>query len=134
MKTLKINRWMDISKDFTGTVEFPSGSILCIKNGKRHRDDGPAAILFDGRKEWWFEGERHREDGPAVEWESGYKEWHLEGIEIYHNIYPLYETYLILDISPHPIYPLVKIHKILLKDKIEEKILIPGMIEYERKQ
>ncbi len=109
MKTIKINTWIDISKEFTGIVEFPAGSIFWIKDGKRHR-----------------------EDGPAVEYSNGTKKWYLEGIEIYSYIYHLYKTYLILDISPHPIYPLVKIHKVLLKDSIKENILISGMAEYER--
>lgn len=111
MKTIKVKRWREIPENFTGIAELPSGT-----------------------KEWYKDGKRHREDGPAVEWESGYKEWYLQGIEIYEYIYHLYKTYLMLDISPHPLYPSIKIHKILLKDKVVEHILIPGMTEYERKQ
>ena len=123
MKTLKINRWMDISKDFTGTVEFPSGSILCIKNGKRHRDDGPAAILFDGREEWWFEGERHREDGPAVEYSDGAKFYYLEGKRYYRiNL----QNHVVLD-SYRGEYGITW-YKLLDKDKIFEYPDIPGLI------
>ena len=28
-------------------------------------------------KAWYKNGKRHREDGPASEWKSGYKEWWL---------------------------------------------------------
>ena len=34
--------------------------------GPFHREDGPAYIWPDGRKEWWIEGRLHRLDGPAI--------------------------------------------------------------------
>jgi starvation-inducible outer membrane lipoprotein len=48
-------------------------------NGKRHREDGPAAEWANGGKEWWLNGKRHREEGPATEYPGGYKSWHLNG-------------------------------------------------------
>jgi len=71
---------------------------LHYKNGKLHREDGPAIEREDGSKEWridgklhrldgpayedgnrykswWIDGKRHRVDGPAVEYVGGYKEW-----------------------------------------------------------
>jgi hypothetical protein len=36
------------------------------KNGKLHREDGPAVIHRDGAKEWYWNDRRHRSDGPAV--------------------------------------------------------------------
>ena len=36
------------------------------KDGKPHREDGPAIIDADGRKEWYQNGEYHREDGPCL--------------------------------------------------------------------
>jgi hypothetical protein len=51
-------------------------------NGKRHREDGPAAEYINGFKSWWSNGERHREDGPAVINSNGYKEWWLNGVKI----------------------------------------------------
>jgi hypothetical protein len=48
-------------------------------NGKRHREDGPAAEWPDGGKEWYLNGKRHREDGPATEYPEGYKSWYLNG-------------------------------------------------------
>jgi len=32
------------------------------RKGKRHRDDGPAAIYPDGRHIWFIEGEKVREE------------------------------------------------------------------------
>jgi hypothetical protein len=46
-------------------------------NGKRHREDGPAAITADGSKYWCLNDKFHREDGPAIERADGSKEWHV---------------------------------------------------------
>src|SRR6476620_10785044 len=48
---------------------------------KLHREDGPA---MDGPlgKSWYFKGRKHREDGPAVEWADGRKEWYRHGQEL----------------------------------------------------
>lgn len=48
-----------------------------FKNGKKHREDGPAVIYNDGQQEWWFDGKLHREDGPAVINKKGEKGWFL---------------------------------------------------------
>ncbi len=55
------------------------GDVCYIKNGKRHREDGPAVERPDGTKSWWVNGKRHREDGPAVEWANGDKLWYTHG-------------------------------------------------------
>ena len=52
-----------------------NGTKTWYKNGKLHREDGPAIICHDGQKEWYKAGKRHREDGPAVEFFSGGKQW-----------------------------------------------------------
>lgn len=54
-----------------------SGNKLYIKRQTKHREDGPAAIYANGRKEWWMHGKRHREGGPAIEDASGTKAWFL---------------------------------------------------------
>ena len=54
-------------------------AVYKLKNGKQHREDGPAVEWADGSKEWWVDGLRHREDGPAIEYASGHKEWYLNG-------------------------------------------------------
>ena len=48
-------------------------------NGKRHREDGPAAEYADGGREWYLNGKRHREDGPAAEYADGDQEWWFNG-------------------------------------------------------
>ena len=35
---------------------------------------------YDGTKEWYRDGKLHREDGPAVERSNGTKEWYRDGI------------------------------------------------------
>lgn len=52
---------------------------MWTKNGRIHREDGPAYIHINGRKEWWLEGKVHRIDGPAVESSNGEKFWYYYG-------------------------------------------------------
>ena len=65
-------------------IFYTDGSIKWqewLLNGERHRDDGPAVIIYrqildeqsytksNGsilRQAWWLNGERHRSDGPAL--------------------------------------------------------------------
>jgi hypothetical protein len=81
MKTIKT--YKDMSSDFTGIVEHNSGDKAWWKNGKRHRENGPAIEFSSGAKSWWINGKCHRDDGPAVEWINGYEEWWLNGINYY---------------------------------------------------
>jgi hypothetical protein len=48
-----------IKNNFTGIIEYNDGVGFCgwymmkhIKNGKCHREDGPAMIWLNGNKEW----------------------------------------------------------------------------------
>ena len=62
--------------------EWPAENAKAwYRNGKLHRDDGPA---MDGPlgKSWYRNGKRHREDGPAVEHADGRKEWYRLGKEL----------------------------------------------------
>jgi hypothetical protein len=36
-------------------------------------------VSADGYTSWWLNGKRHREDGPAAEWPDGGKFWYLDG-------------------------------------------------------
>ena len=45
------------------------------KDGKSHRDGGPAIIDANNTRVWYVHGRIHREDGPAVESKNGSKEW-----------------------------------------------------------
>lgn len=48
------------------------------KDGKPHREDGPAVIWNFGATYWWFEGKLHRDDGPAVN-DGGLSVWWYHG-------------------------------------------------------
>ena len=55
------------------------GTKRWYKNGKFHREDGPAIEWYDGDKEWYINGQLHREDGAANEWLNGDKRWWIKG-------------------------------------------------------
>jgi hypothetical protein len=78
MKTITISTQF-IPVNFTGIVEFPDGTKKWYKEGKYHREDGPAVEFLDGSKEWYREGKHHRLDGPAIEHKDGTKYWYKEG-------------------------------------------------------
>jgi hypothetical protein len=79
MKTIKIRDYSELPTDFTGIVEYTSGTKVWYWNGKRHRTDGPAIEHFDGTKQWYLNGKQHRTDGPAYEDADGTKEWRTNG-------------------------------------------------------
>jgi len=37
----------------------------------------------NGTQFWYFEGDLHREEGPAIIWPDGKKEWFLDGVRFY---------------------------------------------------
>ena len=80
MKTIKINDWDEIPDNFTGIVDhLITRNKYWYKEGKLHREDGPAVEYSDGGKEWYIEGKHHREDGPAIICGNGSKYWYIEG-------------------------------------------------------
>ena len=60
-------------------VRFEGSHAEWRRHGKYHREDAPAVIFEKGDKHWYLNGKLHREDGPAVEFENGDKEWYLNG-------------------------------------------------------
>lgn len=109
--------------DFTGCVEYPNGNKTFYKEGKHHRENGPAIEYSHGTKRWFKEGKRHREDGPAVEYGDGRKSWFLEDIEyIPINL----KDFLILDYYNGECG--IVWHKFVGKDRIFEYPDIPGLI------
>ena len=59
------------------TDETADGQFWKNQDGKLHREDGmPAALWFDGSKEWYVDGKWHREDGPAFICD-GEERWYL---------------------------------------------------------
>jgi len=108
MKTIKLENWDDIPQGYTGIIEWQYGSKGWYKNGKLHREDGPAWTRVSGFNEWWL-------DGKPI-WNSTCK------LDLINQI--------ILSKTQHPEYPLVQVWKILDKDRIYEQIIIPRMEEF----
>jgi antitoxin component YwqK of YwqJK toxin-antitoxin module len=51
---------------YSSEFNIQGPAILYVRNGKLHREDGPAVEYENGDKYWYIDGELHREDGPAV--------------------------------------------------------------------
>jgi antitoxin component YwqK of YwqJK toxin-antitoxin module len=62
--------------------EYANGDKAWNQNGKCHREDGPALEYANGNREWFKNGKLHREDGPAIEDAYGYKAWYINGKEL----------------------------------------------------
>ena len=62
-------------------IEYSNGNKEWLIDGKYHREDGRPAIEYDdgGTKLWYKDGKQHRENGPAVEYANGNKEWWING-------------------------------------------------------
>ena len=58
---------------------YKNGDEFWYRNGKLHREDGPAVEWTDGSKFWYRNGKYHREDGPAIEYANGDKFWYRNG-------------------------------------------------------
>jgi len=69
------------SKQIVRTVD-QSGTITYTKDGKLHREDGPAVIYYDGSQCWYKDGKCHRKNGPAVIYSDGSLFWFKYGKEI----------------------------------------------------
>jgi hypothetical protein len=63
-------------------VERLDGTKCWCRNGRFHREDGPAVEYTGGSKEWYTNGLLHREDGPAVERPDGTTEYWINGKKI----------------------------------------------------
>jgi hypothetical protein len=61
------SQFMDVDDDPIEDGEAIRLASL-LKNGKLHREDGPAVEYADGSKKWYLNGKLHREGGPAVEY------------------------------------------------------------------
>ena len=65
-------------RDFGPAIVRADGTQEWWRNGKRHREDGPAYVS-GGIQSWWRNDKRHREDGPALVWPDGTGEWWIDG-------------------------------------------------------
>ena len=68
-----------LSHFFPVELECRAGEKAWFRNGKQHRDDGPAVEWLDGTKEWWVGGKRHREGAPATVTAEGREVWWVNG-------------------------------------------------------
>ena len=53
------------------------GDEVWVKDGKWHREDGPAFINTHGVEIWYKEGKQHHADGPALVTPGGKYHWFL---------------------------------------------------------
>jgi len=65
MEPIKVaNNWWEYIKEhpnFAGCLIDKDNYIVWYKNGKMHREDGPAFEYVNGDKEWWLNGDAYRE-------------------------------------------------------------------------
>ena len=59
-----VNQANEVPDDFSGKIHLPDGTKHWYQNGKRHREDGPAAIWPDGEKVWYKNGRLVRKEYP----------------------------------------------------------------------
>ncbi len=80
MKTIKVEKFSEVPDNFTGRAEDRHGIKWWYKNGKIHRDDGPAyKSIFSGLELWYKNGVYHRTDGPAFIHSDGDVEYFING-------------------------------------------------------
>ena len=58
------------------------GRQAFYRDGKLHRDGGPAAIDADGSQAFYRDGKLHRDGGPAVIEADGYQAFYRDGVRI----------------------------------------------------
>mgnify|MGYP001114144883 CR=1 FL=1 len=109
MKTIKVKHWEDVPKHYTGIIEWENGDELWLKNGKWHREDGPAVIWKNGKKSWWL---------------NGYRIWYSNQNKLDLN------EYIVLLKEPHLGYSTCQVLKYIDQNGIQEQIIIPGMEEW----
>jgi len=67
-------------REYGPAVVWDGGQYMWYRHGLLHREGGPAAIYSEHHKEWWRNGVLHRDDGPAVIFPDGRKQWWHNGI------------------------------------------------------
>lgn len=69
-------------KGFTGIcseIDICGQKTCWWKNGKRHREDGPAVEHLGGNEEWYANGVPHRLDGPSFILDGGELHYYVFG-------------------------------------------------------
>lgn len=70
----KTGRVTDILTETDIVIKITEEEVMWTRNGRPHREGGPAIEKSDGSRVWYLNGKRHREDGPAYEWAGGSRE------------------------------------------------------------
>jgi hypothetical protein len=94
----EIKRWYKngkIHRDDGPAIITSNGAQHWYQNGELHKDDGPALICPYGSQHWYKHGLGHREDGPAVI-TDGYEEWKING-KLHRVDGPAYKHYSYMD-------------------------------------
>jgi hypothetical protein len=66
VKIFKLKNGVDRPENYTGCVEHQDGTKTWYKEGKLHRESGPAIEYADGDKLWYCEDVWHKTNGPAA--------------------------------------------------------------------
>ena len=67
---------MEYTKEYWGITEYYKNRVL-------HRDgDLPAVISARGDLEYWKNGKRHRDNGPAIIRKNGVCSWYINGVHL----------------------------------------------------
>ena len=61
-------------------IIYPNGTEVWYLNGHRHRVCGPAITTYNGTQVWYKDGKMHREDGPSLITKSGAYTWWFNGV------------------------------------------------------
>jgi len=63
MKSITVEYWYEIPKNYTGCVKYTSGEQYWYKDGQYHREDGPAIIYPDGNQYWMLNDKHYSKEG-----------------------------------------------------------------------
>lgn len=73
-------KYIVVGREIIRIEDTVYGTVKHFKNGKLHREDGPAFESKDGTRVWYLNGELHRDNEPAVEYPDGTKFWYKDGV------------------------------------------------------
>jgi len=63
-------------------IDEDGSKVWRDKEGRLHRENGPAIIWKDGSMFWYKNGKLHRENGPASQYANGTNYWWVNGKQV----------------------------------------------------
>jgi hypothetical protein len=87
-KELKWFELKNIKIKLLVTYKNQYGNQYWYKNGRIHRDNGPAKIWSNGDQHWYKNGRIHRDNLPAIILASGEQCWYKDGLQHRDNDLP----------------------------------------------